>query len=152
MKRVLALTSIATLTLGLASGCATKQETGAVVGGAVGAAVGSTIGRGEGRTAAIIIGTMTGTVVGSTIGRYMDQQDRLHTAQTLEYNRTRESSVWRNPDSGNTYRVTPTRTFETAQGPCREFTLDANVGNRNQQVYGTACRQPDGSWKIVEQR
>jgi surface antigen len=152
MERVITLSLIAALTLGVASGCATKEQTGAVMGGAVGAAVGSTIGRGEGRTAAIILGTMAGTMVGSTIGRYMDQQDRLHTAQTLEYNRTNESSVWRNPDSGNTYRVTPTRTFETSQGPCREFTLDANVGTRKQQVYGTACRQPDGSWKIVNQQ
>ena len=22
------------------------------------------------------------------------------------------------------------------------------IGNKSQQAYGTACRQPDGSWKI----
>lgn len=134
------------------SGCATYQgeqeRTGIVIGGALGGLLGSQVGRGDGRTAAIIIGTLAGAAVGGSIGRSMDDTDRLKTAHTLETVRTGVSSSWRNPDTQNTYTVTPTRTYETTGQPCREYTVDAVVGGKKQQVYGTACRQPDGSWKV----
>jgi len=44
--------------------------------------------------------------------------------------------------------VTPTKTYETAAGPCREYTIDAIIGGSTEKIYGTACRQADGSWKV----
>jgi len=41
---------------------------------------------------------------------------------------------------------------QAAQGEgqyCREYYAEAEVQGRMQQVYGTACMQPDGSWKII---
>lgn len=73
----------------------------------------------------------------------MDETDRPKTAATLETVRTGVPSTWRNPDTGNEYVVTPTKTLETASGPCREYTIDAVVGGKKEKVYGTACRQPD---------
>lgn len=35
---------------------------------------------------------------------------------------------------------------------CREFLQTVTVGGRSEQGYGTACQQPDGSWRIVETR
>lgn len=32
---------------------------------------------------------------------------------------------------------------------CREFQQTVTVGGRSEQAYGTACRQPDGTWHIV---
>lgn len=32
---------------------------------------------------------------------------------------------------------------------CREYQSTAMVGGRPQPVYGTACLEPDGSWRIV---
>lgn len=32
---------------------------------------------------------------------------------------------------------------------CREYQRDVRVGGHMEQSYGTACRQPDGSWKVV---
>lgn len=132
------------------SGCATpptQQQTGMVIGGALGGILGSQVGEGAGRTAAIIVGTLIGASVGGAVGRSMDEQDRMKTAHTLETVRTGVPSTWRNPDSGNVYTVTPTRTEETPSGPCREYTVDAQVGGKNEKVFGTACRQADGSWK-----
>lgn len=136
------------------SGCATYQgeqeRAGIVIGGALGGLLGAQVGEGRGRTAAIIIGTLAGASIGGAVGRSMDETDRLKTAHTLETVRTGVSSSWKNPDTGYTYAVTPTRTFETASGPCREYTIDALIGGKKQQVYGTACRQPDGSWKVQD--
>jgi hypothetical protein len=33
---------------------------------------------------------------------------------------------------------------------CREFNSTAVIGGREVPVYGTMCRQPDGSWKTME--
>jgi surface antigen len=45
--------------------------------------------------------------------------------------------------------ITPTQTYDQGAGPCREYTLDAIIGGRVEQVYGTACRQADGSWQVA---
>jgi surface antigen len=47
--------------------------------------------------------------------------------------------------------LTPTRTLGTSYGGyCREFQQTVRVGGRSRQAYGTACREPDGSWRIVQ--
>ncbi len=119
-----------------------------VIGGVLGGVLGSEIGRGHGRTAAIIVGTIAGTAVGGAVGRSMDETDRLKTSATLESVRTGVASTWRNPDTGHQYSVTPTKTYDATSGPCREYTVDSLIGGKKEAVYGTACRQPDGSWKV----
>jgi surface antigen len=134
------------------TGCATYQgpqeQTGMVIGGILGGVLGNQVGGGHGRTAAIIAGTLAGAAIGGAIGQSMDATDRMRVGQSLETVRTGVPSRWHNPDTGNSYTVVPTRTYETAGGPCREYTIDAVIGGRMEQVYGTACRQPDGSWQI----
>lgn len=127
----------------------THAQQGEVIGGVVGGVLGAQVGEGSGKTAAIIVGTLAGSMIGRHIGESMDATDRAKTATTLNDARTGQSTTWVNPDTGYEYTVTPTRTFEDAGGPCREFQLDATVaGETDQEVYGTACLQPDGSWLI----
>jgi hypothetical protein len=80
-----------------------------------------------------------------------EQEAMTDTVQhALEFNPTRQASEWVNPDTGRSGAVVPVRTFENAQGqPCREFITSIVIGGREEQGYGTACRQPDGSWQIV---
>ncbi|MFN3565378.1 MAG: RT0821/Lpp0805 family surface protein [Burkholderiaceae bacterium] len=151
-KRSIPLRAAAAATLVALFGCAsppTQEQTGMVIGGVLGGVLGSQVGQGHGRTAATIVGTIVGAAIGGAVGRSMDEQDRVKTAHTLETVRTGVPSQWRNPDTGNVYTVTPTRTVETAQGPCREYTIDAVIGGKKERVFGTACRQPDGSWRVV---
>jgi surface antigen len=132
-------------------GCETMThgDEGAVIGGVVGGVVGAQVGDGSGQTAAIIIGTIAGSMIGRHIGESMDDTDRMMTARTLNDNRTNESATWINPDTGYEYSVTPTKTYDQSGSPCREFTLNATVGGQeNQDVYGTACLQADGSWLV----
>jgi surface antigen len=143
----LLLTTILAVT-GCANNMGQQEQGGMVIGGILGGVLGSQVGKGHGRTAAIIAGTLAGTAIGGAVGRSMDDVDRMRTAQTLETVRTGVPSRWRNPDSGNEYTVVPTRTYDAASGPCREYTIDARVGGRPEKVYGTACRQADGSWRV----
>ena len=149
MHNTLTILAIAaTLTLGT-SAC-TNEQSGTVIGGILGGAAGSQIGKGHGRTAATVVGTIAGGYIGSNIGRSMDDTDRLKASHSLENNRTNEPSSWHNPDTGNDYTMTPTRTYQTDSGRyCREYTTDVVVGSKREQAYGTACRQADGSWEVV---
>lgn len=141
----------AVLSLALA-GCATQgdqEKAGMVIGGVLGGVVGSQVGHGSGRTAATIIGAMAGMAVGGAVGRSMDEQDRRKTAHTLETVRSGVHSQWRNPDTGHEYTVTPRSTYQTASGPCREYTVDGVIGGKRETVVGQACREADGSWRVV---
>lgn len=80
----------------------------------------------------------------------MDKLYRMRTAQTLETVRTGVQSTWKNPDTKIEYRVVPTRTYEDSSGPCREYTIDAMIGGKHEQVRGNACRTADGSWVVKE--
>ncbi|MES9855204.1 MAG: RT0821/Lpp0805 family surface protein [Sedimenticola sp.] len=146
-KVVLALALSATL-LG---GCQTSgRGTGTVVGGLAGGILGNQVGSGAGRTAAIIAGTLAGAYIGGNIGQEMDDNDRYRTQRSLETTPVNQTSAWQNPDSGNSYEVTPTRTYASSTGPCREYTTEAVIEGKRETVYGTACRQPDGSWQAAD--
>ncbi|MBI1891482.1 MAG: glycine zipper 2TM domain-containing protein [Burkholderiales bacterium] len=151
MRTTLLTPAVLLLSLTLCA-CATppnQERTGMVIGGILGGALGSQIGGGQGRTAATVVGTLFGAAVGGSVGRSMDEQDRLKVAHTLETVRTGVSTQWQNPDTGNAYSVVPTRTYETAGHPCREYTVNGTIGGRHEKIYGTACRQPDGSWRAA---
>lgn len=134
------------------SGCATldRADKGEIIGGVLGGVIGSQVGDGRGQTIAIIVGSIAGSMIGRQIGENMDEADRRNTALALRDNRTGEGATWINPDNGTRYTVTPTRTYESSNAPCREFRVNADVGDQpDQQVNGTACLQADGSWMIV---
>ncbi len=156
MKRFIIFTFVLAVAL---SGCSHGSGNtlgGAVIGGVAGGVIGSQIGKGDGKTAAIIGGTLAGAALGGYVGSYMDRMDRRdreRMAQTLEHKPSGASSEWYNPDTRTVYTVTPTRTYEESTSAetryCREYTTEVKVGGKTKQAYGTACRQPDGSWEIV---
>ncbi|MFQ5959595.1 MAG: RT0821/Lpp0805 family surface protein [Alphaproteobacteria bacterium] len=132
-----------------------KQTVGTLVGAGLGGLAGSQIGSGTGQLAAVGAGVLLGGLLGSEVGKSLDKADRLYAdrsaQQTLESTPTGQTSTWQNPDSGNSGTFTPTQTYQTAQGQyCREYQTTVTVGGQTEEAYGTACRQPDGSWQIVQ--
>lgn len=126
----------------------------ATLGAGLGAAAGGLIGHAAGGGAAGIVGgVLLGGLLGGAVGNALDQRDKrmaMEAAQrSFESSRTGSPTSWRNPDSGNSGSITPTRTYQGSGGQyCREYQQTITVGGERQQSYGTACRQPDGSWKI----
>lgn len=127
----------------------TKEQIGTVAGGVLGGVIGYQIGGGTGQVVATVAGTLIGGYLGSRIGKSMDEKDRAKAAQALETAPTGAPTSWRNPDTGATYTVTPTRTYQEASGPCRDYTTKAVLDGKTETVQGTACRQPDGTWKAA---
>lgn len=71
------------------------------------------------------------------------------TYESLEYGRSGQAQAWQNPDGQQGF-ITPQPAYQERNGRyCREFTSEVTVGGRVQQAFGTACRQPDGQWQIV---
>lgn len=125
-----------------ATGCATKRETGTVAGAVGGAAVGGLVG---GRTGALV-GAALGGITGYAAGRAMEEQDERRVAYALEANRPVQ---WTNPHTGYEYQVEPTRTVLQEGRECRQFRMLAEVDGNPEELYGTACRQPDGAWEVL---
>jgi surface antigen len=153
-----AVVPLVVLTL-LVSSCATMQQTvednpkavlGTVLGAGMGAGIAAAAGAGGGWIAGASI---MGAMLGGAIGNRLDARDKRLAAEAaqraFEQNQAGQASAWKNPDSGHSGSVTPTRTYQLANGQyCREYRQTINVGGEQQQGYGTACRQPDGSWRI----
>jgi surface antigen len=113
-----------------------------------GGLLGSQFGGGVGKLVAVGAGTLAGAYIGGAIGKNMDDTDKLKAQMALEQNRSGQRSTWQNPDNGNRYTVVPKKAYQAHHQYCREYTMTADIAGKKQQTYGTACRHPDGSWKI----
>lgn len=132
-----------------------KTTGGALVGAGVGGLIGSKFGHGSGKGAATVLGVLAGGLLGSQVGASLDRADQmaLHstTVNALETVPAGQAMPWRNPDSGNYGNVVPQAVYQTADGQyCREFQQTIVVGGQQERGFGKACRQPDGSWKVVQ--
>ena len=135
---------------GIDLGTCKRKLMGAAIGAAAGGLLASEVAEGSNRAVAIAGGAILGAAIGGSIGRSMDQLDRHCVGQILEYAPTREAVAWKNPDNENSYTVTADRTYrDEDERYCREYHTTGVVGGEPQETYGTACRQPDGSWQIL---
>ena len=135
-------------------GAGQKESVGTLLGAVVGGLAGAQVGKGRGQLVATAAGSLLGAFIGKEIGKSLDRADHVALQQTMQQSLETApggtTSSWTNPDSGNSGTVTPANPFQNSDGThCREFSQTVTVGGRTEEGYGTACRQPDGSWKIV---
>lgn len=148
----------AALALG-ASGTARAQDntlTGALLGGAAGAGVGYAFGKGKGAAIGGVTGLALGALAGNSIGRRNDPPP----AQTYYA----PPPAYYAPAPGYYYQPAPAYyapqpayapppqaatglSYSTAN--CREYSGTITIDGQEQRSYGTACLQPDGTWRIV---
>lgn len=130
-----------------------QQETaGAVVGGIIGGVIGHQFGDGRGQTAMTVLGAAAGAMIGGRLARDRAISAYERDAAYLAFESTPSGTAvpWRDPDQGISGSYTPVRTWRDSQGRyCREYQQVVVIGGRQEQAYGTACRQPDGTWQIV---
>lgn len=150
--KIFAVGAIA-LSLAACADSGQKEGIGTILGGVGGAVVGSQFGGGRGQLVGVALGTLAGAFLGREVGKSLDKADQAHmqraetAAQTAPVG---QRISWSNPDSGNSGSVTPTREGRDQSGnQCREYQTTVTVGGKQEQAYGTACRQQDGSWKVI---
>lgn len=123
---------------------------GTLIGAATGGYIGSHMGKGDGKLAATALGVVLGAVIGQQVGNNIARSDEICFNQTFEHAPDRKTITWNNTRQGAEYQVTPTKTVRTRSGAyCREYQAKASVRAKIVDTYGTACRQPDGSWKLI---
>jgi surface antigen len=123
------------------------------VGAIAGGLIGNSVGGGGGRVAATIVGTVVGGIVGSEIGRSMDRQDQM-LAERAEFDAFEKGQSgrpvrWQNPDNGRYGDVVPMAAYRRGAYDCRDYTHTIYIDGRPQAMRGTACRNPDGTWRNV---
>jgi surface antigen len=132
-----------------------KQDIGTLAGAIGGGIIGSNVGKGDGKIVGTIAGTLLGAALGSSLGASLDKADMAMYNQTsqraLETSQPGQSLPWKNPQTGNSGTITPSNYYQNSSGQyCREYTQTIVIGGKREQGHGTACRQPDGSWQIIE--
>jgi len=150
MKKLMVLFSLLLL-LGCAPGSQQGQGVGTIAGAIVGGVIGHQFGSGTGKAVATAVGAVAGGLIGSELGRTYDrlnkEEQNVHTStvsNTIQTSKIGEGNQWYNPQSGHSGRVIITE----QEGYCREYQQTIIIGGKEHHSYGTACRQPDGSWKI----
>jgi surface antigen len=157
--RHLARAAVAVLASISVIGCASMKETyqdnpkavlGTVLGAAAGVAIVAVAGGTPGSMAAA---GAAGALIGGFLGNRLDERDKRMAREAanraFETARTGESTEWSNPETGNSGSVTPTKTYQLANGQyCRQYTQDIVVGGETHQTHGTACRGKDGTWEV----
>ncbi|MFZ3034188.1 MAG: hypothetical protein WA138_09255 [Parvibaculum sp.] len=124
-------------------GCG-RDVVGAVLGGVAGGLIGAHNGGGR----ATLGGAIIGAILGGTLGRAIDLSDQACYGQVLEYVPSNQPVYWEG--DGAQYQVTPLRTYQANSGEyCREYQTYVYIDGREEEAYGTACRQPDGAWRAV---
>lgn len=153
-RSVIQSTTVLVLVVVAATGCSTiesnpKTAIGGLGGGTFGGLIAAAAGGGGAAIAGSVIG---GALLGGLVGNLLDQRDKRLAAEAqqraMETAPTGQPVAWNNPDSGHSGTVTPTRTYRSGGTYCREYQQTVTIGGEQQKVYGTACREPDGSWKI----
>ena len=152
-KLVVALVGAA-LALAACESAGTKQTVGTLGGAAAGGLLGAQIGGGRGQLAAVAAGALMGAFFGGELGKSLDRADQLaaeRAAQQAHAAPINQTIAWNNPESGHSGTVTPVRDgISTQTGAyCREYQTTVTVAGKTEAAYGTACQQPDGSWKVV---
>ncbi len=130
-----------------------KTTGGALLGAGLGGLAGSKFGGGSGKGVTTVLGVILGGLLGGSAGASLDRADQAAlestTQRALETAPSNQPVQWRNPDSGHYGTVVPVRTYQQESGIyCREYQQTIVVGGQTQQAYGTACKQPDGSWRV----
>ncbi len=151
----LAIVGVVALSMTACTDAGDQEVMGTLVGAGLGAFLGSQLGGGGGGTmAAVAIGTLAGGAIGNQIGRRLDEADRMKMTQAtqvaLETSPSGVTTDWYNPDTGVSGTVTPQpRQSIGDEQYCREYQQTVTIGGEVQEAYGMACRQPDGSWRII---
>jgi surface antigen len=130
-----------------------KEAGGTVAGAAAGAIVGNVLAGSGNRVAGTVIGAAVGGFLGNRIGTALDDEDkrRAYAAQlqALETGPSGAPVAWRNPDSGRYGNVVPGPAYEANGATCRSYSQTIYIDGNLQAARGTACRNPDGSWTVV---
>jgi surface antigen len=152
-RRLIAVALIGASVAACSADSGPKGASGTVGGAAAGAIVGNVLAGSGNRVAGTVIGAAVGGFLGNRIGAALDDEDkrRAYAAQmqALETGPSGAPVAWRNPDSGRYGSVVPGPAYQANGATCRSYSQTIYFDGNPQAARGAACRNPDGSWTVV---
>lgn len=132
-------------------GMNTSETVGTLGGAVAGGLLGSRFGGGTGKLATTAIGTLLGAYTGQQLARQFTPADQNRASDAEERAVANNQTItWNNPQSGNSGTIQPVRTYQGNSGQtCRDYNHTVVIDGKTEVARGTACRQADGSWKLV---
>ena len=85
-------------------------------------------------------------------GRANDSEGVHNRAVNQAYSAPLNQTInWSNPESGHSGSVTPVRegVNSSTGGVCRQYRQTIVVDGQAETAYGTACKNPDGTWSLA---
>ncbi|MDQ2103378.1 RT0821/Lpp0805 family surface protein [Azospirillum isscasi] len=140
----------AAMAVALLAGCVSTPQEASKKAETVGGTISSKYGNASGKVASSGTGPLLGAFIG---GAAIDPSDAAaaETAAKRAYAAPVGDQVgWTNPTTGHYGSLVTTRDgYNNAGQYCREFQQSVTTKSRTELAYGTACKQGDGTWKIV---
>lgn len=144
MRICLAL--VAGLLLGV-SGCGTTgSNQGAIAALGTGAA-------GGGAVSSSVIAAMGGGLVNGSIGAGLSQGEKRSALEAeykaLEYTASGQAVGWKGDQASHYGEVVAAQPYRVGSQDCRQYAQTVHVGGAGATARGTACRNTDGSWSLL---
>jgi surface antigen len=153
IKKTILITLVPAL-LSFSLAACDEQQIGTIAGAAAGAAGGKAIG-GDGTQGyvGLILGAVVGGYLGGELGKRLSKSDQnQQAAATNKVLDTGQPQRWANAETGASGSVSAQPTFKNSQNEvCRDFSSSATTSDGATGAgKGTACKQADGTWRIVK--
>ena len=133
--------------------CGSNNRQGSLVGSFAGSIGGAQTGRGPSRVVTIPGGAVIGGIGSNEVGRQMSDRERGIAAnaeyRALEYGRSGAPTAWDYPATSHRGSIVPGRPYQKGSQYCRTYTHTINRSASPETVKGTACREPNGTWRSV---
>jgi len=138
------------------SQCKNKVDpAGLIIGAVLGGLLGNAAGNGRNTTTTTAAGVFAGGAIGAMLTTKLDCQDRAYAYQTyadgFNSGRTNVKYEWRNPQNDRRGDFMVRNYYDDPDGfRCANYSQTIYIGGRPQEATGRACRQPDGSWAMID--
>ena len=140
----------AAMAVALLAGCVNTTQEATKGAETVGGTISSKYGNASGKVASSGTGPLLGAFIGGAAIEPSDAAAAETAAKRAYAAPVGEQVGWTNPATGHQGSQTTTREgYNNAGQYCREFRQTVTTKNKTELAYGTACKQGDGTWKIV---
>jgi len=134
------------------AGCSAGSgiTTGTVPGANTGRLIGSPLATGSGDPdVRAVEGGMTGVDVGRSLNAAARAAGQKAEYEALEYGHAGRPTEWKSPEGDFNGVITVGNVYRVNRLDCRHYTHRVLIGGRTRLIDGSACRQPDGVWRIL---
>ena len=140
----------AAMAIALLAGCVSTSQEATKNAETVGGRIPSTYGNASGKVASSGTGPLLGAFIGGAAIQPSDAAAAEAAAKRAYAAPIGDKVGWTNPATGHYGSLTTTREgYNNAGQYCREFHQTVTTRSQTELAYGTACKQADGTWKIV---